>query len=267
MNIILKTINILPTSVIKKVGQRYDNLIVKKAVDKIISPIVGKGDIQRGPGRGLKIDSAGRKLGYILGTSDYSEQRFLSSNLQPGDVYYEIGANIGFFVLMAARQVGDSGHVYAFEPHPQAVDQLRKNVDLNGFKNVSVIESSAFDKDGTVKLDVGSDSGKSSVELRDDAEHVAQVDSLLLDTWSAEKPSPDAMKIDVEGSEVKVHHGSMKTIEECRPLLIVEVHRGGERFRETVSRKLQPLGYSATSLRGNDLPDKDGLRYHAILHP
>ncbi len=65
--------------------------------------------------------------------------QWLQENLHPGDVFYDIGANIGCYTLLAAQLMQGMGHIYAFEPHVGNAAQLLRNVQLNGFHNVSVL--------------------------------------------------------------------------------------------------------------------------------
>ena len=74
-----------------------------------------------------------------------------------------IGANIGYFTLLAAREVGPDGKVFAFEPFPQTVELLKKNIDSNGYKNVQVISMAVSDRKEKSFLALKSDSGHNFV--------------------------------------------------------------------------------------------------------
>ncbi len=63
------------------------------------------------------------------------ESSLVQQYLQPGDVFLDAGANIGYFTVLAAASVGAHGHVYAFEPEPRNFQLLRYNVELNGFSS------------------------------------------------------------------------------------------------------------------------------------
>jgi len=70
-----------------------------------------------------------------LGIWEPYESSLVQHYLQPGDVFLDAGANIGYFTVLAAACVGDRGHVYAFEPEPRNFQLLRDNVELNGFSS------------------------------------------------------------------------------------------------------------------------------------
>jgi hypothetical protein len=118
----------------------------------------GAGVIVRGPGKGLRIDATGRNAGYVLGTSERDEQSWLAETLKPGDVFYDVGANEGFFTLIGAQLVGRGGTVVAFEPLPENVTQLERNVDLNSFEHVLVVAAAVGAASGTGSF--GSPSGR-----------------------------------------------------------------------------------------------------------
>ncbi len=227
----------------------------------------GEGTIHRGPAAGLRIDASGRMPGYVLGTADYEEQRWLTTHLKCRDTFYDVGANIGFFTLLAAKLVGSEGHVVAFEPLAANVEQLRRNVALNGFANVTVVAAaiSARESVGLFSLGrSGRDQGK-LVETDSPGDSVrvpvttidAAVSSNLL------RP-PAVMKIDVEGEEINALRGARDTIIRHRPTLLVEVHWLARRFLDFVDETLIPLGYRAETLSGDRLP-AEPARFHAVL--
>ena len=263
-----RIIGTLPSPFLKFGGRLYErSALFHSLIDPILDHYVGEGVIQRGPGKGLRIDASGRKAGYLFGTSDQEEQRFLSDNLDTGNVFYEIGANIGFFALIGAKLVGRSGQVYTFEPSPQSINQLRKNITLNDFQNVEVQQTAVLDTDGSTTLNLSTDSGKSSVgPVRSRIDSI-QVPSVKLDTWVEDHTPPDVLKIDVEGAEIEVLKGAMRTIQQFRPLMLVEVHRIGSEFSQYVTQQLAPIGYVGSTLGGDPLPDSDGIRFHAVLYP
>ncbi len=80
------------------------------------------------------------------------EIQLIESFLRPGDVALDIGANIGLMTLFMARAVGGEGRVYAFEPAPENVNLLEKNISLNNHKNVTVVPQAVSDKSGHLKL-------------------------------------------------------------------------------------------------------------------
>ena len=136
---------------------------------------------------------------------------WLRSALGPGDVFYDVGANIGVFTLLGASAVGPGGHVYAFEPHVGTVLDLLHNVAANGVTDrVSVLSYALHEHSGTLpfayhSLDPASslselDATAGSTELK----AAASVDDLLA---AGTLRPPAAVKLDVDGGEVRVLRG------------------------------------------------------------
>jgi FkbM family methyltransferase len=183
--------------------------------------------ISHGVARGLLIEaSRSNNIGYTLGTTEPLVQDFLQRNVRPGDVVLDVGANVGFFTLIAARLVGSEGRVYAFEPLPSNVETLRRNVELNALANVEIIEAAVGAVEGRARLALG----RSSLDGRliaDDqsAEESVEVRVVSLDGVGLRDPAR-VVKIDVEGAEWDVLKG-MKDLLRTRPIILCEVHSDG----------------------------------------
>src|SRR3989338_8733486 len=82
------------------------------------------------------------------GEYEAASMAYCKSVLKPGMTFVDVGANIGLFSLMAARQVGPTGKVYAFEPGADNCTLLRKNIEQNGYRNVTIVEKAVSEKPG-----------------------------------------------------------------------------------------------------------------------
>src|SRR5262245_3216096 len=85
------------------------------------------GSIAAGPARGLRFNRGQSDSRFLLRTFEPSLQEFLAARLRPGMVFYDVGANVGFLAVLAARLVESSGQVHCFEPLPANVEQIRHN--------------------------------------------------------------------------------------------------------------------------------------------
>ena len=88
--------------------------------------------ILSGPGRGLRINLHGSAVVFATGMAERPMQEALARELRPGATFFDIGANVGFVTVLAARLVGPGGRVIAFEPVPQNAAAIRENLALNG---------------------------------------------------------------------------------------------------------------------------------------
>jgi FkbM family methyltransferase len=258
---------IAPTRLVSALGQlQFRSPFARLALETVASRVAqGQGSIRRGVGRGLQIDATGSNVGYLLGTAELPEQNWLSANLNAGDTLYDLGASIGFFTLIAAKIVGPTGRVWAFEPLPDSVTRLRKNLDLNAFQNVTVVPCAVSDHSGSGRM-VGI-ANRARLDVAE-TEESANVSVTTIDAWRSETDAapPTVIKIDVEGAEIDVLRGAEETIAESLPLLLIEVHWLGPDFVDYVGTALGPLGYDAESLGGGPLP-REPVRFHAVLSP
>jgi FkbM family methyltransferase len=151
-------------------------------------------------------------------------------HLGRGGVFYDIGANLGFFSLLGAHIAGlDEGRVYAFEAAPDNAEAIRVNAALNAIANVEVLAVAVADQAGRGRLQVVDDQSWS--KLVDYGEHpfterVIEVELVAIDDLvaSGRVPAPDVVKIDVEGAELAVLNGMRDTIARHRPAIICELH-------------------------------------------
>jgi len=183
--------------------------------------------------------------------------RALRDYLSPRDVFVDVGANIGYFTVLAARLVGDGGRVVAFEPHPDALRILRASLDINRVAHLAdVIEAVAGAvHGGTARLFVSSDPVLSTLDpARSPARDHFHFDGFIpvrqvtVDQWFAEHPALaariGAIKIDVEGTEADVLAGMQQTrLASPRAVIICETAAGS-----AADAQLKQEGYTAEAL-------------------
>jgi FkbM family methyltransferase len=243
----------VPTPVLNRLGfWEYKHPLFRRLARRLLRPMQAADTaISQGPGSGLRFRSAGGFPGRAVGMIEPEVQSTLDDLITPGDAFYDLGANVGFFTLLGARLVGPSGHVIAVEPQPAAVEGLRHNVELNGFRNVTVIEAAVSDVPGQSEFHVSGEGilewgalgpgsgGVPTFEVR-----VTTVDALL----SAESlPPPSVVKLDVEGAEAGALRGMTETLTQHRPRLICEIHG----TLDEVVAVLESAAYDIEIMQGN----------------
>ena len=184
--------------------------------------------IRSGAGKGLKLSLENASGNYWSGTNELPVQAALTRFLRPGDVFYDIGSNIGFFSLIAARLVGPSGKVIAIEPVPRNAAVIRRNMQRNGFDQVQVLEMALGAEPGIAALHVTRHPGGatlSTTEVPPDATGTICVAVKTLDelTLTEKLSAPRLVKIDVEGTELEVMKGMTRTLAEFRPIILFEI--------------------------------------------
>lgn len=180
----------------------------------------------------------------------------LQAVLRPGNVFFDVGANIGLYSLWAAKLVGPQGKILAFEPVPQTGDWLQEILDQNHATNVSVIRKAASDVAGSVTMKTTAHASGLSrvVEERLIGSEYLEVSTLRLDELDSITP-PSLVKIDVEGFEGAVVAGMYGLLTSVRPAVVFEAPGfggGGENTNEVVSQFNQH-GYCIWSLTTHGL--------------
>jgi FkbM family methyltransferase len=216
--------------------------------------------VEAGEAAGLKIGFP-QNLDFIAGTSERPVQETLVGQLRPGDIFYDIGANVGFFSLIGARAVGAAGRVYAFEPVDENAQAIARNARLNRFDHITVLEVAAGDRDETAPLFVTEWDGgaslarsaiKTSERVLERQVQMSRVDDLV-ETHGLKPPT--LVKIDVEGAEMAVLRGMQRTLEDAKPVVLFEVDDADVaelscRWNE-LDAYLAAMGYTITHLRNS----------------
>lgn len=223
-----------------------------------------------GIGTRLRLDAASlspsgaQSYPVLIGTHETQVQEALIRSVGPGGVVWDIGANIGYMSLIAARIVGAQGTVVALEPDPDCAAAIRRHAELNEMPNLHVVEAAAAARNETGELIVVADplwSRLASVGEHDLATRRIDVRLIALDDLEA--PTPDVIKIDVEGSELDVLAGMPRLLREARPVVICEMHGKNEAFCDA----MEAAEYTVSNLDGPELVRVAGGNVHAICIP
>ena len=171
-----------------------------------------------------------RYIGPLLIMQAYERQqtRLFKGLLEPGMIVLDIGANIGYYSLIAARIVGREGKVYAFEPEPRNYELLVKNIDLNGYSNVVPIQKAISNRCGKVELFIDRVNLGAHSFSRDNNEKNAgsiEVEATTVDDFLgglSQDNEVDIIRMDVEGAEGLVIEGAGQALRNSNVRLIME---------------------------------------------
>jgi FkbM family methyltransferase len=172
-------------------------------------------------------------------------------------VAYDIGAHVGYMSLALAERLGSDGKVFAFEPEPENIAIMQELIIRNDLQHiVCVIPVALANVNGEQKLIKWKSSSMHLLEKALDGQNVCDCSSTnvatcTLDSFIFEQsnPPPDLLKIDVEGAEVLVLQGSLRTLDTYSPKIIIEIH--GPKNTLKVWGLLQSLDYSWSYLTKN----------------
>lgn len=200
--------------------------------------------ILRGPLRGRKWVVGSAIHGCWLGSYEADKPERFAAWVKPGGVVYDVGANVGYYTLLAADRVGSAGEVVAFEPFPQNIAFLKRHLQLNGLGQVRVIEGAVSQRSGTARFEVGPTLAMGKL----DATGELEVAVVALDELRAEGtlPAPDLIKMDIEGAEHDALLGARTLLAQDRPVLFLATH--GPEVHRACCELLTELDYELESL-------------------
>jgi FkbM family methyltransferase len=207
--------------IIKRVAYRYyynrfpDRALITK-IDRDIKLRIWPGDI------------IGEPI-YVKGVFEETETWFIKKFIKSSKIFFDIGANIGYYSFLAAKYMGPSSQVHSFEPNPRMFTELQYNITLNGLNNIFPNQLALADKTGTGHLS-HYEKGKEvfcSLSQRVFPGVVATgFDEIKISTldeyvYNNRVKQLDIMKIDVEGAELKVFQGAREVLKKAGALIIV----------------------------------------------
>jgi hypothetical protein len=217
------------------------------------------GTMVTGVGAGLRFDSSFANPEYGSGGNEIPVQNALAQCLRSGLVFYDVGANVGFFSVIGARLVGPSGSVQAFEPVRRNASAIRRarrsgksDLLLTGYSGGAVLSSADH--------------------RTPDVRRVLTVETLSIDDFIFKQnmARPHVVKIDVEGAEIDVLSGMERTLLELRPIVIYEIDDADiESFlrkQELCDAFVRDCGYRVTRLQ-ESYPNIRWIVGHSIASP
>jgi len=195
----------------------------------------------------------GREI-FLSGQWDTSVTNLVLAILRPGDMVVDIGAHVGYVSLLASKQVGVHGKVYAFEPATATRSMLLDHLKLNGATNIEVRTQAISDRAGTVTFNAVTEGnlGLSSIRAVHESKSSVEVMTARLDDVLVDLKSLRLIKIDIEGAEQLALNGMPHILKKHSPDLIVEV----------TDRFLREMGSTAQSMQ--DYMTTFGYKMYAI---
>jgi FkbM family methyltransferase len=221
------------------------------------------------------VDLTNFKLAVMLddyiGSGIYSSRSYephvtknLQELLQPGMTFVDIGANLGFFTMLASSLVGPRGKVFAFEPNPQNVELIKASIQANNFSNITLFELAVSDRETTLPFVTRDSNGgvlteQFKQEMARSKEIIPatyNVQSVTLDEKLKDIEKIDVIKMDIEAHEPEALRGMRNLLLKHHPPMFVEFHpwalqRQSSEDPKTFLDNLVGLNYSLYVLTGN----------------
>jgi FkbM family methyltransferase len=199
-----------------------------KALPDLDAVTVTADEVLEVQGSKMMLDPADKIISRVIkrdGIWEPVETALFEREVKPGYVVVDAGANIGYYTLLAARLVGATGHVYAFEPEPNAFALLQRNVHLNGYTNVTLVPTALGREPGTMQLFIATKNrGDHRIYNPTGKRSAIDVEVVTLDAFLAEHEVSrvDLLKIDTQGAECSILAGAEQTLTRRELSIVME---------------------------------------------
>ncbi|MBF0625202.1 MAG: FkbM family methyltransferase [Magnetococcales bacterium] len=190
----------------------------------------------------------------LFGNRELDHKAMLEQVLKPGMRVLDIGANLGYYVLMERGLIGPGGRIVAVEPSPSNAAMLRRNLELNRCTNVTLVEGAVSDTNATRTFHLAAQSNLNTFHPEGSAATDLTGETLAMRTLTVpdlarEHGIPDLIRMDVEGHEVEVINGLLPAVEAgtMAPMILFETHLSRyapEHDLEAPLRRLFAQGYT-----------------------
>ncbi len=149
------------------------------------------------------------------------ESQLVRERLSPEATVFNIGSNLGYYTLLASECVGRTGRVFAFEPEPNNLELLRRTISENECSNVELQPVAVSEHSGVATLSLSETNSGDHQLTNVIGRNQVQVPKISLDDFIAQgHPSPGAVIMDVQGSELEVLRGATSLLAANRPLVL-----------------------------------------------
>ena len=209
---------------------------------------------------------------YYLSWYEHRETNWIRGRVRPGWVFFDVGANFGYYSLLVSDFSGRTAEVYAFEPFAPNHRLLNRNKALNGLERLRTFKLALSDRDGEVEFllpkedNLGHGRILADEKLATPERSVERVATTTLDVFVARHAVEkiDFIKVDIEGAEMLFLAGAAETLRRLRPALMIECNPEGlAEFGTTADRMLKAineLGYEAYRLERSGLQPMNDAR-------
>lgn len=212
--------------------------------------------------------------GYWLGDFELDFQQALANSLKPGMTFFDVGANAGFYSLVAWKQIGPAGKCVSIDPDPDNCVHMNELKRLNKLDRWEIVEEAVAGQEGTLtfQTSVLGDSGGHLIGLQlftgDNplGKNFREVHATTLDDLTRRFGKPDVIKVDIEGAEWEAFRdGAAQLLSVHRPVMFLELH-GFERAR-LLQALFEQHRYTLKTLTGQPATFPHNDIFHVVAHP
>lgn len=175
-------------------------------------------------GHKMFLDSADSLALSIYGVWEPLETDLVKKEIKEGDTVLDIGANIGYYTLIFAKLVGENGRVFAFEPDPENFAILKKNIEINGYQNITLVQKAVSNESKMIKLYLSGRKGDHRIYDPNNGKHrpAIEVEAVRLDDFFGDGHGPiQFIKMDIQGAEGRAFLGMTDLLDKNKSIKIV----------------------------------------------
>lgn len=198
--------------------------------DEVLISVLGNDLVLDVSAPGITQELLTHRIKEPVATRAYRKELHKIDETHDDPIILEVGANVGYYLLQAADILGEDTRIYAFEPGENNIEQLQKNVCLNGYsERVELIQAAVGDTVGTAQFRIEAAGNKNHVVEGETGTNITEVDLTTLDQFVRDHEIDygeiDAIRMDAQGYEYNIIQGMSEILEESDTLLLfVEVH-------------------------------------------
>lgn len=207
----------------KGTGKRFPRLL--SLYKKIFSLLAKNELIEVDIPLGLKLLVSSKDCGVgmflrLNGELDPLHSQLFLDSLKPNFTVFDIGANVGYYTVLASKIIGKGGRIYAIEPNPDNLDLLKKNIKLNNCRNVIIVNRALGERSGLAEMALDEASpGESSLAQNAKGKKITvQITTLDNFTKLENIKQVDVIKIDIEGGEIQALKGGAEFLKRSKEI-------------------------------------------------
>lgn len=198
--------------------------------------------------RGTKWLISSANPGQAIGRYEPQQEAILAELLKGASVFWDVGAHVGWYSLLANRLMPNQGQIVCFEPNPSNFGYVKMHIERNRVKRIYALDAALSDRSGTA---IFSGTNQTGGLTESGSKNGFTVNTISADEFISKHNSiPDLIKMDVEGAEDRVLAGATNLLSQHKPTILLSTH--GWKKRDTCRSVLESYGYSMTSIVSNE---------------
>ncbi len=213
----------------KGIVRKLARVLAAKVMPEIAYPVL------KGPLKGFKIihgamDGPGKGASVYFNLIEQKQTNEFLRQVKKGYVVFDVGANVGYYTILASKRVGENGLVFSFEPVVRNLAFLYKHIKLNKLKNVVILPCACAEQSTLRMFSFGPSVAQGHIANDSAIKNFDPISNTFVQTITIDEfvhrsaILPKIIKIDVEGSEFLALNGARDTLKKCKPILFLSIH-------------------------------------------